>query len=231
MTKKRLDKSARTTAAEVLAKLGIDPSAPRLTSRPELVHDVETRALLRALHNAGLEVESVSDLFNRRINYSSAIPILLDWLPRLSDPSAKEAVARALSVKWAQGVAVLPLLRELKHCAADSPLTWSLASALEVTTDENSPFHEIEALAQDERYGIARQMLTMALAKSRRPQTTEVLLRLLQDPTVAGHAIMALGRLAPQEARAAILPFVSNEKAWIRKQAKQAIARIDRARH
>jgi hypothetical protein len=54
-------------------------------------------------------------------------------------------------------------------------------------------FEEIAALVQDRRYGKARQMVVLGLARSTDPRAVPLLVGLLGDEDVAAHAVMALG--------------------------------------
>jgi len=55
------------------------------------------------------------------------------------------------------------------------------------------------------------------------------LLELLQDDEVSGHAIVALGLLKSSAAREPLEPFLNHPRAWVRKEARKAIGRIDTA--
>jgi len=48
----------------------------------------------------------------------------------------------------------------------------------------------------------------------------------LEDEDVAGYAVMGLGKLKAREARAAVEPFVDHGKPWVRKEAKEALAKL-----
>ncbi len=52
--------------------------------------------------------------------------------------------------------------------------------------------------------------------------------RALNDPALAGYAIMALGKLKSQKARPAIERFLDHPQSWVRSEARKAIKRIDR---
>jgi HEAT repeat protein len=56
-----------------------------------------------------------------------------------------------------------------------------------------------------------------------------VLIDLLDDDEVVGHAIIALGKLKSKKAYPAIERFATHPKAWIRKEAKKALARIEKS--
>ena len=44
-----------------------------------------------------------------------------------------------------------------------------------------------------------------------------------------GHALIALGKLKPAKARPYIVPYLSHEMPWIRKEAERALVKIDKA--
>jgi HEAT repeat protein len=91
-----------------------------------------------------------------------------------------------------------------------------------------SVFDDLVELVRDKRHGQAREMLAPALANTKHPRAVEVLIELLDDEEIAGHAVYALRLLAPPEARSAIERFVNHPKTWVRNQAKRALAKIEK---
>ncbi len=169
--------------------------------------------ILVDLAQAGFEVEWVSDLYVKRFNYKDAIPILLKWLPLIENKDVKEDIVRSLSVKWAKPVAAVPLIREFQILAkgSDIGLSWAISNALSVVADD-SVFTEIVELVRDTQNGKAREMLAVSLGNMKNPYAEDVLLDLLNDEEVAGHAIMALGKLKSKKARLAIEPYLTHKK-------------------
>ena len=187
----------------------------------------DAQPLVAELAVQGFEVQTPADLFNKRMNYRSAVPTLIEWLPRISNPDVKADIARALSVKWAKPTATPVLLQEFER-AEDDILRWAIANALEVVADD-SAFIPIAAWASDSRYGDSRQMLVLALGHMSSPAVFDVLVQLLSDETVAGHAVIALGNLHDPRARPAIEPFLKHPKKWIRDEARKAIKKVGSA--
>jgi len=72
-------------------------------------------------------------------------------------------------------------------------------------------------------------MFVLALGNMPDPRCEEVLLELLNDPEVTGHAVMALGRLRSRAAREPIERLLVHPKTWVRTEARKALARIERA--
>lgn len=189
-------------------------------------------AFVDELAEVGLAVESPWDLVNRRRSYRAAIPVLLDWLERTDAEvppreraKFREALVRGLAVKEARGVAAPALLREFRRGDASFDYRWAVGNSLEVVADD-AVFDDVVELARDRSFGRDRQMVVLALARMKNPQAVEVLTELLDDDAVAGHAVIALGRLKASQARPAIERFLEHPQPWVRKEAKKALAKL-----
>jgi HEAT repeat protein len=186
--------------------------------------------VVAALRDAGFVVDTVAELFNKKLDYQTAIPILVEWLRRVANPDVKQDIVRALSVKWARHAAPL-LLAEFER--ADDPtgtgVRWAIGNALEVLAGDEIADGMIK-LAMDRRHGRAREMVVVGLGKLKDPRVADVLMNLLADDEVVGHAVMALGKLRARMARSRIEPLLNHPKPWVRKEAKKALANIDKTR-
>jgi hypothetical protein len=215
----------------------VSPPEDRERERLATIHgwraryDSDAAAIIQELRGAGFDVTSVGDLYNRKLHYEKAMPILVAWLPRVTNPIVKEDIVRALSVKWARDTAA-PRLLVTEFEQADSPtvegLRWAIGSALEVLANDEIA-DEMIKLATDRRYGKAREMVVVGLGKLKDPRVPDVLMNLLADDEVVGHAVMALGKLRVKPARSRIEPLLNHPKPWVRKEAKKALANIDKA--
>lgn len=194
-------------------------------------YERDAAPVLADLAEAGFHVESVGELYNKRLDYKSAIPILLKWLPLIGNLDVKEAIVRALTVPWAKPIAAPALLAEFHELMSepDISIKWAIANALEVVADDNS-YDEIVKLVRNPLNGSAREMLALALGKMKNPDAQNVLIDLLEDEEVAGHAIMALGKLRSVKAYNAIEKFLTYPRTWVRNEAKKALARIEKAK-
>lgn len=196
-------------------------------------YDPDAAGIIQELRATGFDVVAVGDLYNRKLNYQNAIPILIAWLPRLTNPIVKEDIVRALSVKWARGTAA-PKLLVTEFERAEDPtgagLRWAIGNALEVLASDDIA-DEMIRLATDRRYGKAREMVVLGLGKLKDPRVTDVLLNLLSDDEVVGHAVMALGKLRAQKARSRLQSILNHPKPWIRQEVKKALVSIDKAGH
>ncbi len=189
-------------------------------------------AFIDDFRRIGITVQSPWDVKNIRQPYPAAIPLLLEWLARVDDEvpiedqlKFREGLVRALSVPAARGVAASALLREFQRSDGSPGYRWAVGNALEIVADD-SVFDELVAVAQDRTYGRAREMVVLGLGRMKNPRAVEVLIELLDDVDVAGHAVMALGRLRAPQARPALEPFLDHPRPWVRKEAKKALARL-----
>jgi HEAT repeat protein len=189
-------------------------------------------AFLYELTKVGLSIQDPWDLVNSRRSHREAIPVLIEWLERAeyevqADEREKfrEALVRSLAVKEARGVAAPAMLREFRRSGVSSEYRWTIGNTLAVVADD-SVFVDVVEVARDRSYGRDRQMVVLALARMKNPHTVDVLTEQLDDETVVGHALMALGQLKASQAEAAIEQCLRHPKPWVRKEAKKALAKI-----
>jgi HEAT repeat protein len=185
------------------------------------------KPILVDLAAVGYEVISLASLRESGIKYKEAIPTLVDWLERASDSKVKGELARALSVPWAKSSATQPLIRAFRDVdpAVDptgTGLRWTIGNALNVLFHD-AHFSAYVDLASDSRHGAARQMVVLALGRSRNPEAVRVLLSLVDEPDVDGHAIQALAKLKAPAARAALVSKLDDPRAWVRSQARRGL--------
>ena len=188
-----------------------------------------TAGLLEELADVGYPVASVADLRSSGGRYRAAVPVLLRWLDRSEDIFEKEEIVRALSVPWARGEALGPLIELFRSVSFGGHelqlLRWAVGNALEVLCDD-SRFEELVELARDESYGKAREMVVLGLGRSKKPEAGGVAIELLEDPVVSGHAVKALRRLKDPQARNGLQRMLDDERAWVRKEAQRALAAL-----
>jgi HEAT repeat protein len=151
----------------------------------------------------------------------------------VTDPVIKEGVIRALSDPAGQGVAAGPLLQEYYRIVAsgsdpDGMLRWAIGNALSVVA-EDSVSEEVINLATDRSQGRCRQMVVVALSRLPSQKAVPVLLSLLSDREVVGHALIALRNLKAPEAIPHIESFLADPEVWIRKEAERALVATRRS--
>jgi hypothetical protein len=198
--------------------------------------------VLTDLAEIGLPVLAVQDLYqlrlnfgppvgSQRIDYRAAVPVLLDWLPKVSYPPLATDIITALSYSFAKKQARPVLLRLLEEPPEGSlfmvdSVRERLGMALGGFTDP-SVADEYIALALDRQYGQVRSEIVSQLAKTKDDRVPEVLLSLLDDATVAPFAIQALGRIRYAPARPRLKQALDSEDWNVRTQSKKALKRLE----
>jgi hypothetical protein len=190
-----------------------------------------TNDLLVDLARVGFRVDSVRELPQLGVRYRAAVPVLVSWLPRVTTPSEKDAVVRALSVPWARPDALGAVIDEFRAPPVPGDPQWELVrwaagNAIDVLWDD-ARFDDLIELARDRRYGKAREMVVLGLGRSKRPEAVEVLIELLEDPIVNGHAVEALVKQKAPQAREGLERMTGDSRAWVRRAAKRGLARLD----
>jgi hypothetical protein len=174
-------------------------------------------------------------------DYRAAVPILVRWLPEVRYLSIAHDIVRTLSVPFAKELAFPVLLRMFREPpqledplrpATSEPaseyLRAVLGSALSTFTSPSTS-DDLIRLAVDRSFGESRALIVSALPKTKDARVTEVLLGLLDDPTVAAFAVEALGKLKAHDAREPISAMLDSSDKNVRDQAKKALKRIDSA--
>jgi HEAT repeat protein len=88
---------------------------------------------------------------------------------------------------------------------------------------DDTAFDELVELVRDKRYGKAREMLAVALGNMKDRRAVAVLVDLLGDDEIAGHAVTGLGKLEASEARVHLEAMARHPTEWIREEAKKAL--------
>lgn len=224
------------SADELMTELERDPEYQARIAAKERVrlarvaqNREDAAPVIADLRRAGFEVDSVRELLTKKLDFRKAIPLLLGWLPRIANADVKESIVRTISVPFAKPVAARPLAEEFRRTQEGAAsLRWAIGNALDVVADDSVADDMIE-LAKDRRYGKAREMVVSGLGNLSDVRVVPVLLELLKEEDVCGHALAALAKLKPPSARPYIEPFLKHAKPHVRSAAKKALARIDKA--
>jgi len=116
----------------------------------------------------------------------------------LDNLRVKEVIVRSLTDPAAKPTAAIPLIKEFHSAPGfDTSYKWAIGNALETVADK-SVVDDLLEIASNPRYGAAREMIVCALGKLKDPRILDVLIALLGDEGVRGHAITALGNWAAQ---------------------------------
>jgi hypothetical protein len=161
----------------------------------------EAEPLIAALEAAGIDTADFGVFGSASFttfDFARAVPVLIEWLPRVADPRVKDAMARSLTGQpGARGEGARRLIKEFgrPEYADEVSLRWAIGNALATLAGPADADAVIEIL-RDRRSGSARQMFCDALVRTRDPRRVDVLIDLIADDDVAGHAISALRRIS-----------------------------------
>jgi hypothetical protein len=208
--------------------------------RRRRLYDESAHGVLEDLAAAGFPgLQSVGDLRRGGANYAGAVPVLLEWMPKVSYLMLSEDIVRTLSVTFAKELAApvfLLLFREppalqdpLRPETSEPPaehLRWFIGGGLAVFAGPPLADDLIE-LALERRFGEARYQIVAALPKTKDARVADVLTSLLDDPTIRATAVEALGKVRYAPAREPIEALLSDPHKNVRDQAKKALKRID----
>lgn len=186
--------------------------------------------LLDELAEAGYPAPSLTELRTSGLKYREAVPVLCAWLPRLERPNQRESALRALTYRWAAPDAVQPLITEFRRTdEIGERHRWTVGNALEVMAAD-AYYDDLVELALDPAFGTGRQMVVLGLARcAKSPGRIDVLTSLLDDPDVSGHAASALAKIADPGSRATLESLLDDERAWVRKDVRRGLDKIDAA--
>jgi HEAT repeat protein len=185
---------------------------------------VAVAPLLKDLTARGVRVDSIVEVRRDRATFRSVLPVLIDWFRRTDNLELKGELAGVLATPWAKPSAAGALIEGFRSVDDDS-VRWSIGRALsDVAID--AELGAIIELVEDRSYGRSREMLALALGKLKDARAVDVLIGLLDDADVVGHAVIALGKLRASRARGQVEALLRHEKAWIRRAAKTAVARM-----
>lgn len=181
--------------------------------------------LLQEIRAKGVEISSIDELMKIGAKDRDLVPILLNHLSQISDESDKEFIVRCLGVKGFAEVSK-PLLYEFNN--SDNLLyKWAIGNTLDIISDKGI-LPELLEIVQNKKHGRSRQMIIYGLGKYKKEtQIKPILVSLLQDKDVAGHAIHALSQLGDPEVIKDIKPFENYDVTWIRNEAKRAVKKLE----
>jgi hypothetical protein len=184
-----------------------------------------------ALRAWGEDCESVYDFVNGMpFRNKNSIDALIGLLPIITDDRIKEGIVRALNDPMSRGKAEKSLVREFKSLPMPSTpsshsVQWAIGATLG-SLDMKLVTDDLLEIASDRRYGSSRQMIVHSLNRLREGRVIPLLIDLLQDESVRGHAITALRKAGAKSAVEFIEEYVSDKNPWIRRTAKSALASL-----
>ncbi|CAM2005166.1 hypothetical protein [Acanthopleuribacter pedis] len=216
----RLEKGENLSTQDKRLKAHIDRSRAK--------YQAAAKDLLKDLEDIGFSVTSVAALGDGGRKYADAIPILMKWLPLVKYDALRDDIVRTMSVPWGKPAADL-LIREFKRASPGEGVDyrWVIGNAL-ATIAQKRHFPELANIVRDRKNGSDRQMVFLALAKTKHPEAAPVLVAMIPHGEEIGHIFSALRRLKARVPRELVEPYLNHEFPLYRKQAKKLLALQDK---
>lgn len=187
---------------------------------------LDKEKLIQEVRKKGFEITSINDLIKINMKYRDLVSILLRYLNDVSDESDKEFIVRCLGVKgFVQ--ASKPLINEF-YKSNNATFKWAIGNSLSIISDVDS-VPELIKIAQEKEHGIARQMIVDSLGSYKNSDVKAVLVSLLNDDEVVGHAISGLSKTGDKSLIKHIEPFLTHKLKWVRNEASKAIKKLEKA--
>lgn len=120
-----------------------------------------------------------------------------------------------------------PGIRELLFAEferSDCDNRWQIGDMLYETADR-SCFRRYSEISADARYGSDRQMIVLIFGKLRLYEAKPLLVALLDDETVYGHALDSLSRICDEGDICHFQRFADSGQIWVRKTARKFLRR------
>ena len=189
---------------------------------------LNSEKLLQEVRCKGIEVSEINELIKISNEHKDVVPILLRHLQDIDDGDDKEFLVRCLGVHGFTE-ASQPLIQEF-YKSRKLTFKWTIGNTLSIIQDKNI-LSELVKIVQEKEHGISRQMFVVSLGKFKNDRNVkDVLISLLKDDDVAGHAIIAIRKIGDVELAEYIEPFLEHKKGWIRNEAKKTIEKFNKAK-
>lgn len=181
--------------------------------------------LFSEIRELGYSFSSIDELKRIDNKNKDVIPIIIRHLSQITDVNHKEFLVRCLGVKGFN-TASIPLINEFKKSTNNS-YKWAIGNSLSLIHDKSS-LNDLLEIVADKKHGMARQMIVDGLGKFKEKKVIPVLVGLLEDTDVQGHALSALSKFKDPVLIPYIMPFVNHEITWIRNTAKRTISKLEK---
>ncbi len=199
-------------------------------------YEHEAEPVKAALAAAGIDTAAFGRFVNRSVpgviepahfDAARAMPVLLEWLPRITSEKLRETVVPHLAIKTKDGLTAEALIEEYRR-PGSANYKWVVGDTLAFVCDKRH-FTAITDLAADTSQGLGRQPLVGMLWRIKTPAADETLLNAVADPDTALAAMSALRRrFGNAAARRHIESQLQHPDQRVRGAASQQLRRIDR---
>ena len=167
-------------------------------------------------------LSAIETIVNTKISVKPYVEIIIPYLDLLSGKDL-EFVIRALTEKGLKNVSK----KLISIYRSNQTNKWVLGNAIGVIEDK-STYDEVLNLCKDPSNGESRQMMLTILRKIKTEESFNILLDLLNDETVRGHAICELRKWGEPKALDAIICLEVKKGLYEAKEKKKAIEKLSK---
>ena len=158
------------------------------------------------------------------------LPALIETLTKAKDTTARMEAAKKLG-QSGNAQAVAPLVKALDD--ANRPVRWAAIEALGELHKKDAVPALLKYFERHEAYRWGHLLTANALAAIGDRRAVKPLLALVKnntDPILQRVLILVLGKLGDAEAIPAVMPFLEDERRWLRRAAQTALVQLTQER-
>jgi HEAT repeat protein len=158
------------------------------------------------------------------------LPSLVETLTKGTNTAARMEVAKKLG-QSGNTQAVAPLIKALDD--ANRPVRWAAIEALGELRKKDAVPGLLKYLERQEAYRWGNILTVNALAAINDRRAVQSLVALLEnnaDPILQRVVILALGKLGDAKVIPTVMPFLKDERRWLRRAAQVALVQLTRDR-
>jgi len=104
---------------------------------------------------------------------------------------------------------------------------WAIGNTMAVIANDEV-LEDIIKIVDDEKNGQSREMFVVSLSNMKDPKVVPYLVKLLDHPELAGHALVALNKLKAVETIEAVRRLENHPRTWIRNEAKKTVRKFEK---
>ena len=190
-----------------------------------MLKKLDKEELLKDIRGKDVEISNINELIKMDKHFKDIVPVIIEYLKNIEDESDKEFLVRCLGVKGFTE-ATEQLLKEFNKTEKVT-FKWAIGNTMSIIEDKTY-VNELLEIAQNKEHGIGRQMIVVTLGKMKVREAFPILLKLLEDEDVVGHAISALGYFKDPSAISYLEPLRNHKISWIKKEASKVIEKLQK---
>lgn len=186
--------------------------------------EIDVKQLIQDVESLGYKIDSIKELENITKKEKDLVPIMIKHIQLVEPLNLKTWFVNCLSKRGLYGATDF-LLEEFKR-SDNSCYKWAIGNALEIIKNPKIKSELLE-IAKDKTHGSDRERIVAALGIFRNDvEVRNVLIDLLNDKDVTGHALEAIKKCGLPEDIPYIEPYLLHKMTWIRREAERAITQI-----